>query len=65
MLHAILVDSMIEKLEGTPEYADAEIQRRQNAGHSSVYLFAAANDEDFERKRQLRPLRPRKSAAGH
>jgi hypothetical protein len=65
MLHAILVDSMIERIEGSPEYADAEIARRRNEGHSSAYLFAANNEEEFERKRKVRPLLPRERASSH
>lgn len=63
MLHAILVDSMIERIEGPPEFADAEITRRREEGHSSAYLFAARTDEEFERKRMVRPLLPRRSAS--
>jgi hypothetical protein len=63
MLHAILVDGMIEKLEGSPEFADAEIEHRRNAGHSSAYLFAAISDKEFERKRKVRPLVPGRSAS--
>jgi len=63
MLHAILVDSMIERIEGSPEFADAEIKRRREAGHSSAYLFAALTDKEFERKRKRRPLVPRESAS--
>ena len=62
MLHAILVDSMIEKIEGSPEFADAEIERRRKDGHSAAYLFAAHNDNEFERKRMVRPLQPRERA---
>jgi hypothetical protein len=56
MLHAILVDSMIERIEGSPEFAEAEIRRRREMGHSSAYLFAARSEEEFERKRKIRPL---------
>ena len=65
MIHAILVDSMIERIEGTPEYANAEIARRRSEGHSSAYLFAAVSEEEFERKRMVRPLLPHESASGH
>ena len=63
MLHAILVDGMIERIEGSPEFADAEIERRREEGHSSAYLFAARNDKEFERSRKVRPLQPRNSAS--
>ena len=63
MFHAILVDGMIERVEGSAAFADAEIERRRDDGHSSAYLFVAASDKEFERKRRVRPLRPRKSAS--
>jgi len=63
MLHAILVDGMIERIEGSPEFANAEIERRRENGHSSEYLFAARSDEEFERKRRVRPLLPSKSVS--
>ena len=63
MLHAILVDGMIERIEGSPEFANAEITKRRQEGHSSAYLFAARNDEEFEQKRMARPLLPRRSAS--
>ncbi len=62
MLHAILVDGMIEKIEGSPEFANAEIEKRREDGHSSSYLFAASSEKAFERKRNVRPLVPRQSA---
>ena len=62
MLHAILVDGMIERIEGSPEFAEAEIERRRDDGHSSAYLFDARSDDEFERKRSVRPLLPRQSA---
>jgi len=63
MLHAILVDGMIEKIEGTPQFADAEVERRRDDGHSSAYLFSARSDDEFERKRKVRPLLPHKGAS--
>jgi hypothetical protein len=63
MLHAILVDGMIERIEGDAEFADAAIDQRRAEGHSSAYLFAAYSDKDFERKRKVRPLRSRESAS--
>jgi hypothetical protein len=62
MLHAILVDGMIERIEGSPEVANAEMERRREAGHSCAYLFAARSDKQFERKRMVRPLLPRENA---
>ena len=54
---------MIERIEGSPEFADAEIERRRDAGHSAAYLFAARSDKEFERKRKVRPLLPQDSAS--
>jgi hypothetical protein len=53
LLHAILVDGRIEKLEGRPELADAAVENQRKAGHVSEYLFAAKNEQDFERKRKV------------
>jgi hypothetical protein len=53
---------MIERIEGSPEFADAEIKGRRAAGHTSAYLFAALTEKEFERKRKKRPLLPRESA---
>lgn len=52
MLHAILVDGVIERIEGRPEFAEAEIEKRRKAGHGSEYLFAARNEEESEEKKQ-------------
>lgn len=43
MLRAILVDGMIERIEGSPEFADAEIGRRREQGYTAAYLFAATS----------------------
>jgi hypothetical protein len=43
---------MIERIDGRPQYADAEITKHRKAGHSSEYLFAARNEQEFERKKQ-------------
>ena len=32
-LHAILVDDVIQKIEGNPNFADAEIERHRAEGH--------------------------------
>jgi hypothetical protein len=63
MLHGILVDGMIERIDGTPDFADAAIEKRREAGHTSAYLFSARNDIEFERKRKVRPLQPREGAS--
>jgi len=52
LLHAILVDGMIERIEGDPGIADKEVNKWRKAGHVSDYLFAARSDEEFERKKQ-------------
>jgi hypothetical protein len=54
---------MIERIEGSPEFADTEMERRRGSGHSCAYLFAARSDKEFERKRRIRPLLPRESAS--
>jgi hypothetical protein len=56
VLHAILVDGMVEKIEGSAELAHAEIEKRREDGHSSSYLFAASSEKAYERKRNVRPL---------
>jgi CheY-like chemotaxis protein len=55
VLHAILVDGMIERIEGSPGLADAAVQKQRKAGHVSEYLFAARNEQEFERKRTGSP----------
>ena len=55
LLHAILVDGMIEKIEGRPELAEAAVCRQRKAGHLSEYLFAAKSEQEFERKRKVSP----------
>ena len=51
-LHGVLVDGTIERIDGRPQDVEAEIKRRRNAGHISAYLFAARNEQEFERKKQ-------------
>ncbi len=53
MLHAIVVDGMIERIEGNSEFVNAEIERRRYEGHTSAYLFAAGSKNEFERKRRV------------
>ena len=53
LLHAILVDGMIERIEGKPELADAAVWKQRKAGHVSEYLFAARSEQEFERKRNV------------
>ena len=65
MLHGILVDSVIERIEGSPEAADAAVQERRKEGHASEYVFAARDDEEFEQKKQyeinsVRPVYPQR-----
>ena len=65
LLHAILVDGMIERIEGNPELADAAVWKQRKAGHRSEYLFAARSEQEFERKRTLSPLLQRQCASAH
>jgi hypothetical protein len=60
MLHAILVDGLIQRIEGHPNFADAQIQRHRKSGRSSAYLFAARSEEEFKRKEldEIRLARP-------
>jgi hypothetical protein len=63
VLHAILVDGVIERIEGSPEFADAEVKKWRKAGYASEYLFAARSEEEFEQKKQkerrsTRPVYP-------
>jgi hypothetical protein len=52
VLHAILVDGVIEKIEGTPDVAEAEVLKQRKAGRVSEYLFAAKSEEEFEQKKK-------------
>jgi hypothetical protein len=64
VIHAILVDGMIERIDGSLDFADAEIERHRKQEHSCAYLFAARSENEFERKRRVRPLLPRDGASG-
>ena len=64
-LHAILVDGMIERIEGRPALADAAVLKQRKAGHVSEYLFAARSEQEFERKRTVNPLLPSQCASAH
>jgi hypothetical protein len=50
MLHGILVDGMIERIEGSPDFANAEVVRLRAEGHTAEYLFGARSEEDFRQK---------------
>jgi len=63
VLHGILIDGVIERIEGSPEFAEAEVLRSRNAGHTSGYLFGARNNEEFERKKLASPLFPHERAS--
>ena len=65
MLHAILVDGMIERIEGCSHRAESEIKRYRAEGHNSEYLFAARSDREFEQKREVRSLLSRMNASAH
>jgi hypothetical protein len=65
-LHAILVDGMIERIDGRPQLADAAVKNQRKAGHVSEYLFAARSEQDFERKSEVSlALLPRQGASAH
>jgi hypothetical protein len=57
-LHAILVDGVIQRIQGSPILADSEIERHRKSGRSSAYLFAARSEEEFERKKLDEIARP-------
>jgi hypothetical protein len=50
MLHGILVDGMIERIEGNPEFANGEVVRLRAEGHAAEYLFGARTEDDFRQK---------------
>ena len=51
-LHGVLVDGMIERIDGRSQDVEPEIKKRRKASHVSAYLFAARNEQEFERKKQ-------------
>ena len=57
-LHAIVVDGVIQRIQGSPTFADAEIEKHRKNGRSSAYLFAARSDEEFARKELDEIARP-------
>jgi hypothetical protein len=44
-LHAISVDGVVQRIEGSPIFADSEIERHRTSGRSSEYLFAARSED--------------------
>ena len=52
MIHGILVDGLIERVDGSPQEADEAVESRREAGHAAAYLFGAITEEEFERKKQ-------------
>ena len=52
MLHGISVNGVIERIEGNPEFADAEVVRLRGEGHAAEYLFGARTEGDFRQKEQ-------------
>jgi len=50
MLHGILVDGMIERIEGDPEVANSEVVRLRAEGHTAEYLFRARTEDEFRQK---------------
>jgi hypothetical protein len=66
VIHGILVDGLIERIEGKAEFADAAVEKQREAGHVSEYLFAARSEQEFEQKRKNRlALLLRQCAAVH
>jgi hypothetical protein len=53
LLHAILVDGIIKRIEGRPELADAAVKKQRKAGHVCEYLFAARSEQEFKGKRKI------------
>ena len=44
MLHAILADGLIERIDGSREAAEAEVIRLRADGHVVEYLFGARSE---------------------
>ena len=65
MIHGILVDGLIERIEGKAEFAETAVEKQRESGHVSEYLFAARTEQEFERKRTLSPLLQRQCASAH
>ncbi len=57
MLHGILVDGMIDRIEGNPEFAEGEVVRLRAEGHAAEYLFGARTDDDFRQKNRIEKQR--------
>lgn len=53
MLHGILADGMIKRIEGNPDFANAEVVRLRAKGHAAEYLFGARSNEDFHQKDRM------------
>jgi hypothetical protein len=62
MIHGILVDGLIERVDGSPQEADQAVESRREAGHAAAYLFGAVTEEEFERKKQAEIERSKSSA---
>jgi hypothetical protein len=66
MIHGILVDGLIERIDGKAELAETAVEKQREAGHVSEYLFAARSEQEFEQKRKNRlALLLRQCAAVH
>ena len=50
VLHGILVDGVIERIEGNPAFANTEVVRLRAEGHAAEYLFGARSNDDFHQK---------------
>lgn len=57
MLHGILVDGIVRKIEGNPESANAAVVRLRAEGHAAEYLFGARTENDFRQKGQTEKQR--------
>lgn len=57
MLHGILVDGMVEKIQGNPEFANAEVVRLRAAGRTAEYVFGARTEDEFHQKNQAEKRR--------
>lgn len=50
MLHGILVNGTIERIEGNPEFAESEVLCLRAEGYAAEYLFGARSEDDFRQK---------------
>jgi hypothetical protein len=48
MIHGILVDGLIERVDGSPQEADQAVESRREAGHAAAYLFGAITEDECD-----------------